>query len=464
MIRSFTYQVPPYISAKPKAATPVQQPKQQLDPELLMQGQGGRGGGRGGRGGGPGNMMMEKPGATRIVFILPEGTHVKAGDIVCELDSAAFKDELQAQKIRYLQAKSQVEQVQAILDVTLITLREYRDGIFPQDRQLIRQYLSSCTIDEERARKNLDWSKQTAAKGYRSPAQVMADELAHLQSKLGLDDALGMAERLEKFTAPRLIKNLEAKIEAIRADKLSQEATFQLESDRKRKLETMIEHCTLRAPREGIVVYAKDSNPWGRLENQIQEGVTVREGQPIFQLPDPSRMRVKARVNESKVASIQTGQRAEILVDAFADKRLLGTVTEVTPIAAPSNGLSDVKFYFVYVNIDSEGFDGLRPGLSAEVTFKLREPRRVTRVPVQAIRWYREKPYVAVASAEPRGRRPNWQWRPLDLGQSDAAYAEVVSGLMPGERVAARPELLPPPRLSASTNETASSVPDRPRG
>ena len=52
------------------------------------------------------------------------------------------------------------------------------------------------------------------------------------------------------------------------------------------------------------------------LAHRGREGVTLREKQPIFNLPDPLHMRVRARINESKVTLIRTGQRAlrELLV------------------------------------------------------------------------------------------------------------------------------------------------------
>src|SRR5262249_38212115 len=176
------------------------------------------------------------------------------------------------------------------------------------------------------------------AKKVRSPAQLKADELSLHQAEIAYKNAQNMQERLEKYTAPRLIKALEAKIEANRADLLAQKSAFQLESDRLRRLETMVENCTMRAPMDGIVVYANQANPWGMVMAQIDEGQTVREGQPIFYLPDPSRMRVKAKINESKVGLVHTGQRAEIRIDAFPGLVLKGTVAEVTPIPAPSNG------------------------------------------------------------------------------------------------------------------------------
>lgn len=406
--------------------------------------------------------MQEKPGSTRIISILPEGTKVKAGDVVCELDSSAFHDELQAQKIRYAQAKAIVDQVQAILEVTAITQLEYREGIHPQDSLLIRQYQTSCRIEEQRARKNFEWSKDVAAKGFRSPSQVKADELALDQAKFALSEAEGMSIRLDKYTAPKLLKNLEAKLEAIRADKLAQEQILQNETSRMRRLEKAVAKCTLRAPRDGIVVYANLPNSWGRVESQIEQGVTVREGQPVVLLPDPRDMRVRARINESKVSLIHKGMRAHITVDAFHDRTMTGTVDEVTPIPAPANGpVSDVRVYFATVKIDGEGYDDLRPGLSADVHFLVNVNKKVTRVPLRAIRWVDNLPFAAVASNKQgsgkiAGSR-SWEWRRVDLGQSDSNFAEVLSGLKVGERVVAKPELLPAPEPKAESTTVADA-------
>src|SRR5207302_2095792 len=129
-------------------------------------GGGGRGGGGGGRGGGggAGGDMQEKPGSTRILTILPEGTPVRAGEVVCTLDAAAFRDEAMAQRIREAQARAWVEQARALYEVNQIALREYRDGIAPQDADLLRQHVTTCQIDEGRGRRNLEWSRGALAK------------------------------------------------------------------------------------------------------------------------------------------------------------------------------------------------------------------------------------------------------------------------------------------------------------
>ncbi len=60
----------------------------------------------------------------------------------------------------------------------------------------------------------------------------------------------------------------------------------------------MVANCTLLSSAHGRGhprLLETRSNQWpGQVEVQIQEGVTVREGQTLFDLPDPKRMWFKA--------------------------------------------------------------------------------------------------------------------------------------------------------------------------
>jgi multidrug efflux pump subunit AcrA (membrane-fusion protein) len=406
-------------------------------------------------------MDEEKPGSTRIVSLVDEGLKVVKGQVICELDASAFEDERKAQLVRYLQAKSWVDQVRAILDVNLITQREFRDGIFPQDLQLIRQYITTCQVEKERAERNLVWSRNLTQKGLRTKGQLRADELNDQQASIALEEAEGMLERLAKFTGPKILKSLEAKVKAIESDKKNQEASYELEKQRLARLEKCIDNCTIKAPGDGILVYAQQTNGWGRAESQIEQGVTVREGQPLFQLPDPQHMRVKTRINETKLAHIKTGQQALIRVDAFPDRPMRGTVAEITAISTPVNGpFSDVRIYFAAVNID-EGFEDLRPGLTAEVLFRSDVRTNVIRVPIQAVRPIEGKHYVALA--QPSGQvdestPPSWRWKRVELGLSDPDFVEVISGVRRGDLVIANPSKLPVPEVMADEPVEAATV------
>ncbi len=340
----------------------------------------------------------EKPGSTRIIEILPEGTIVKKGDLVCKLDASALEDEEQAQHIRYLQAKSYVEQAKSMYEVSLIALKEYRDGILPSDLQLVRQYIHTCQMEKDRLLRNLEWSRDMNKKGFRTSVQVNADRLGHEQAIIALKEAEGMLTRLRDQTGPKNLKSLQAKVQAIQADKLTQDAAFELEKQRLERLRKNIEYCTILAPGDGIVVYVNQPDWSGRVMFPIDQGVALRQDQPIFNLPDPKHMRVKAKINESKVVMLRAGLPARILIDAFPQRPLNGTVAEINQINTPING-SDVRIYYANVNI-IEGFEDLRPGLSAEVSVRVDG---------------REKSYASSDRGSPLGWRPSFRRAPRSV-------------------------------------------------
>src|SRR5262249_39493761 len=74
--------------------------------------------------------------------------------------------------------------------------------------------------------------------------------------------------------------------------------------------------------------------------------------------------------------------------------------------------------------------------------------RDVPRIPLGAIRWSDGRAFAAVTVATASG--PAWKWRPVALGVSDTRYAELLSGVEPGERVIAHPELLAAPKARST--------------
>jgi hypothetical protein len=68
--------------------------------------------------------------------------------------------------------------------------------------------------------------------------------------------------------------------------------------------------------------------------------------------------------------------------------------------------------------------------------------RRVRRVPLESIRWFGDQTFAALVASTETGQ--HWLWRPVKLGISDTTFAEVVSGLEPGDRVIAHTGNLPP--------------------
>jgi HlyD family secretion protein len=391
-------------------------------------------------------MATTAPSPLSIIWILGEGSRVKADDIVCELDSSALRDALNVQQLRFAQAKAWVEQAQYALEADEIALREYEFGVLPQDIGLVRQNVGICQIEKEQAASNLVWARRMLAKGFRTEAQVNADAAVLEQTIIALRNAEGMLEQLMKHTGKRIIKSRMARIQAIHADLLSLEASFRLENQRLKRIETMIANCTMRAPRDGIIVYADQSYGSGTIDKQIREGLIVQPMQPIFRLLDPHHIQVRAKINESQVARIRPGQHVLIHLEAFPDHPMLGSVAQIVPIPSLASGpFSDVRTFFATVRIESGAFDALTSGLTAEVDFLVDTRRHVTRVPLESVRWIGDRSFAAMLVSAATGQ--DWQWRSISLGVTNADFAEVVSGLEPGDRVIAHSESLPTPDL-----------------
>ncbi len=443
-IQSFGYVVQPHTPLRGATQTTTTNQNQNRMANQGGQQQGNRGGG---------NQQEDRAGSTVILKILDEGVPVKEGQEVCWLDSSTFEEELRAQLIRYAQAKSWVEQAERALEVAQIEYDQYKNGIYPQDLELINQYIETCKLRINQTRQTLDWESEMAGRNLRSPTQVRAAEYGHQRAELALREADGMKVQLVKYSGPKILTNIEAKIASVKSDLQAQLASFKLEEQRKQRLERAIANCTLRSPRDGILVYANETNGWGRVETQIREGLAVRENQPIIMVPDPTRMRVRTKINESKVSLLASGTPALIQADAFPNRLLRGHVTEVTVIPTPVNGpFSDVKVYFAMVAIDENGFTGLRTGMSARVEFLVDQREDVVRVPVRAVRWFEGEAFVAVPKEE--GQHA---WRHVDLGLRNSSFAEVKAGLKSGEVVIVEPGDLAPPSRAERESAKAES-------
>jgi hypothetical protein len=91
--------------------------------------------------------------------------------------------------------------------------------------------------------------------------------------------------------------------------------------------------------------------------------------------------------------------------------------------------------------------------LSAEVTFLVDSRKSVTRVPLDAIRWVKDRGFVALYNPSATDETKKWRWKEVQLGLSDLHHAEVLSGVEPGDRIIATPrELLPEPTPAAPSD------------
>ena len=382
--------------------------------------------------------LCEVEGGTTIIKILAEGTRVKEGDVVCELDSASLRDLLVNQKITTQQAEASYKQARLVREVAEYAVKEYVEGIYKQDKATYQGQIALAKADQERAIDRLKWSSDMLIKGYVSKATNIADVLTKQQADFDLEQAQTQLEVLEKYTKEKQIKSLNSDVEKARADELSKQSSLELERSKEAKLERQISKCILKAPGEGIVVFANESGRPGQTTVQIEEGAAVRERQKIFSLPDITKMRVNTKVHESMVDRIKSDLRALVRVDAQANELIKGRVTTVAPMADANQQFgSDIKVYTTYIALEGDTAKlNLRPGMTAQVEILVAELDDVLSVPVQAILQFKGKDYVFVK------RGDGFERIDVTLGISNDQHVEVKKGIKPNDLVALTPNSL----------------------
>lgn len=377
------------------------------------------------------DVVNEVEGQTTIISIKPEGTQVKKGDLVVELDSATLRDNLTNQEITTRRAFADLDNAEKTLTVAQIAVNEYLLGTLPQEEQTIASDIKLAESDLERATDRLKWSESMKAKNYVSDSQVLSDKLSKQKSDISLANAKMKLSVLQKYSKEKQVTELKASVAKSESDKLAKQATYELEKTKEEKLRKQIEKCKLYAPNDGLVVYANDQNQMrGGQGPIVAEGEQVRERQKIFSLPDINNMRVNTKVHESMIDRVARELPAKIKVDALPTLPLRGKVESVQPLPDPGGWMnSDVKMYTTLVTIEGHN-SSLRPGMTAEVTILVTQLENVLSVPVQAVVQGQGKDYVFLLTPDGPVRTE------VKLGITNQKVIEVKEGLKAGDEVA----------------------------
>jgi RNA polymerase sigma factor (sigma-70 family) len=224
-------------------------------------------------------------GRAKIVFIVPNGSRVKKGDRICELDSATLRDQLINQRITIESAKANHGNARIASEDAELALKTYRDDLFPREQ---REVESDAKIAEaelalaEEERKAIEEVVHTRA-------ALMRANLAVTRARLALEKSKNRLHVLIDYTKFRQIRALSTTAETSRSNELAKGTTVELEISKAKKLEEQIAACTIVAPTDGIVVYADVSGADGAAGGGsevglINEGAIVRERQPIARI------------------------------------------------------------------------------------------------------------------------------------------------------------------------------------
>ena len=285
-------------------------------------------------------------GESVIQRILPEGSIVKKGDLICELDSKTLRTQL----------ISQNERVQAA-----------------------EVFLKAATATREQAETALkEYTAATAA-----PSQTV-------------------------------LAALRAHVEDQRASEITHEAARNVENLAAKRLERQAENGKVRAPANGIIVYANDTRAGFNNRINIANGATVRERQIIVKIPDDnSPLRVASHVPRWSLPRLRVGSKVQIHAGDGADRDRVfsGKITEIAEVADPSGPrYTGPPLHAIKVSIDDAPRDFV-PGKMVRIEIDVAQLTGVLTVPADAVVFFQGKDHVAVKKEreDSIGTRSRWE-------------------------------------------------------
>lgn len=279
----------------------------------------------------------------RILDMVPEGTVVKPGDFVAELDKSSYSNTLKDEQDELRTEQTNYES--KVLD-SAVVLSQLRDEIRNQEyvateaEITLAQSKFEPPATQRQAEINLDKARRAydqKKKQYQlKRAQVLA-ELTNLKSKVNLQQ--------------RVVDDLGSVL-----------ASF-----------------TVKAPAEGMVIYKKD-----RLGQKIKSGTSINPWDPVVAtLPDMSSMLTKIYISEIEINKITLGLPVEIRIDAFPDKSFRGKISKIANIGEQLPN-SDTKVFEVLAKVD-EFEPSLRPSMTTNNRVVVKTYNDVLFVPNESV-------------------------------------------------------------------------------
>lgn len=349
---------------------------------------------------GPSGMRTNQIYQTSITDLVPEGTMVKAGDYVANLD----KTELDT-KVK--EALNEMDKINTQLEATRID-----------------------TAIEMRA---------------------LRDELINL--RFGMREKKLEVEQ-SKYEAPMVIQRANIELERSERDLTQLEKKYELSQEKARtqvaeimanlrqqqtivtRLQELAKEFTITAPKDGMVIYARSWN------GKVSAGSQLQAWNPVVaELPDLSEMVSKTYVNEVDISRVRKGQEVKLEIDAFPDNVYTGLVIQVANIGEQLRNY-DSKVFEVIIQVN-ESDSILRPAMTTgnEILTDVLEDKLF--IPLEAL--YKDS--LSFVYKEVNGRPVKQE---VISSWSNENEVVIVEGLSAGDRV----------YLTAPTN--AASMPLEP--
>ena len=301
---------------------------------------------------GPLNMQQAEIWQTKISSLVPEGTVVKEGDVVAELDRSAIAAKLAEISLALQKAEAQLTQAQLDSTLNLATARE--------DMKTMELSLEEKRLIKEQA-------------AYESPSIKRQAEIDYEKATRALAQA--------KTNYVTKTQQAVAKMAEVGSD-------VQRQRNKLTIVQEVLGNFTIKAPSPGMVIYVKE---WNGKKKGI--GSQVNAWDPtVATLPDLGQMESLSYVNEIDVRKIAAGQKVTVSLDSDPTKKLAGTVTAVANVGEQRPN-ADSKVFEVKILL-AQPDTTLRPGMTTSNAIETNTVKNALYVPLEAVAVDGTTPFV----------------------------------------------------------------------
>ena len=414
------------------------------------------------------DIICEVEGRSTIIYLIPEGTAVKEGDLLVELASDQIEDRIRQDELKETNSITAYEAAQTELEIQRdknasdirkadlkielngLALEKYEKGDWQQALKDAQIDIQQATINLKRRTEDFQADKELRAKNFITKTEYDESYFDFKRSEWELEKANKALEVLETYThvadsrqresdleeaikeRERIVKNADAeelkKVRSLEGKKKE----LDLIQDQLAKLRTQKEKCRIYAPTQGFVVYyaGRGGRRFFMSGDQIKEGATVHERQVLLSLPDTSEMMATVRVHEAKTDKLHIGQPVVVKVEGMPGQQFAGKVSKIAVLADSQNRWlnPDLKEYETEITLDPTDAP-LKPGVTAYCQILVENVDDKLAVPVQTVYAKSGRRYVFREAA--REVKPV----AVTIGAVGTEWAEITDGLTGGEQI-----------------------------
>jgi multidrug efflux pump subunit AcrA (membrane-fusion protein) len=323
----------------------------------------------------------------KIQDLISEGTSVKEGDFVAQLDKSDVMTKISEEQSNYQRMVSSFKQTQ--LDTTL-TMRNARD-------ELVN--LKYATEEKKLA---MQQSK------YEPPA-------VQRQAEIDYEKAV---RDLEQKTENYKTKHAQSVTQMMIIGSDVSQAKSRLD-----RLMDIVEKLTIKAPKDGMLIYDKS---WEGTKKMV--GYTLNMWDPVVaKLPDLREMESITYINEVDIQKVKPGQKVVITLDAQPGKQLKGSVKSVANIGEQRPN-SDAKVFEVIIDVSTRDTT-LRPSMTTSNKIITEVINKSTIVPLESIHIDKYINFVFKKTSN------GFERQEVKLGSANETEITVLKGLLKDDEV-----------------------------